>query len=160
MGEASWGHKATDIAEVALRYSGKIGSFGTLAAAIGWSSEDAATPGGIDDETIGGSVSWLHPSGFNLTYAHTERDLTGRTGKFEYFKLGYKFGQHAVSVDHAMGKDQAASGDEATQVGLGYVFTPVAWAEIFALYKVHSLERSGVSLDDVSFFMVGSRVKF
>jgi Gram-negative porin len=158
-GEASWGHKATDVTELAVRYSGKIGGLGTLAGALGWSSEDAL-PGGIEDETVGGSLSWLHPSGINLTYAHTSRDLDGRTGKFDYFKAGYKVGKHAVSVDYGMGQDQAASGDEATAYGVGYVFTPIAWAELFALYKIHSMDRTGVDLDDISFFVVGTRVKF
>jgi hypothetical protein len=158
-GEASWGHRATDITELAARYSGKLGGFGTLAAALGWSKEDGAA-GAIDDETIGGSISWLHGSGFNLTYAHTERDLAGRTGKFDYFKAGYKFGAHAVSIDYGMGQDQAASGDEATMVGIGYVWLPVAWAEVFALYKQHSMDRPGASLEDITVFMVGSRVKF
>jgi len=156
---ASWGHKDTDITELALRYSGKLGALGTLAGALGWSSEDAL-PGGIDDETMGGSISWLHPSGFNLTYTHTERDLAARTGKFDYFKAGYKFGQHAVSIDYGLGKDQAAAGDEATVYGIGYVFTPIAWAEIFALFKQHSLDRPGVNMDDIQFIMVGSRIKF
>jgi Gram-negative porin len=156
---ASWGHKDNDIVELALRYSGKIGGLGTLAGAFGWSSEDAAA-GGVDDETVGGSISWLHGSGFNLTYAHTSRDLPGRTGKFDYFKAGYKFGKHAFSLDYGLGKDQAASEDEAKVMGLGYVFVPVAWADVFALYKVHSLDRPGASLEDISFFMVGSRVKF
>ena len=159
MGEASWGNKATDVTELALRYSGKIGGLGTLAGALGWSNEDAAL-GGIEDETVGGSISWLHPSGVNLTYAHTSRDLDGRTGKFDYFKAGYKVGKHAVSVDYAMGQDQAASGDEATMVGVGYVFTPIAWAELFALYKIHGMDRTGADLDDISVFSVGTRVKF
>jgi hypothetical protein len=159
MGEASWGHKATDVTEFALRYSGKIGGLGTLAGALGWSNEDAPL-GGIEDETVGGSISWLHTSGINLTYSHTSRDLDGRTGKFDYFKAGYKVGKHAVSVDYAMGQDQAASGDEATMAGVGYVFTPIAWAELFALYKIHSMDRTGADLDDISFFMVGTRVKF
>jgi hypothetical protein len=158
-GEASWGHKATDVTELAARYSGKLGGLGTLAAALGWSKEDAA-PGGIDDETVGGSVSWLHGSGLNLTLAHTSRDLPGRTGKFSYLKAGYKFGAHAVSIDYGMGDDQAASGDEAKEYGVGYVWLPLAWAEVFALYKLHSLDRAGVSLEDITIFMVGSRVKF
>jgi Gram-negative porin len=159
MAEVSWGHKDTDIVEVALRYSGKIGALGTLAGALGYSSEDAL-PGGVDDKVFGGSISWLHPSGINATYSHTERDLLGREGKFDYFKLGYKFGKHAVSVDYAMGQDQAAAEDEAKMYGIGYVWTPAAWAEVFGLYKVHSLDRPGVSLEDITFFMVGSRVKF
>ena len=157
--ELSWGHKDNDIMELAVRYSGKLGAMGTLAAAVGFSNEDAA-PGGTDDEVMGGSVSWLHPSGFNLTFAHTQRDFGGRERKFDYLKGGYKFGQHAVSLDYGMGKDQAASGDDAKVYGIGYVFTPVAWAELFALYKVHSLERPGVSLNDITFAMVGTRVKF
>jgi hypothetical protein len=159
MGEASWGNKATDVTELALRYSGKIGGLGTLAGALGWSNEDAPL-GGIEDETVGGSISWLHTSGINLTYAHTSRDLDGRTGKFDYFKAGYKVGKHAVSVDYSMGQDQAASGDEATMYGVGYVFTPIAWAEVFALYKIHSMDRTGADLDDISVFAVGTRVKF
>ena len=159
-GEVSWGHKETDIVEFALTYSGKIGALGELAGALGYSREDAV-PGGVDDKVFGGSISWLHPAGWNVTFAHTERDLPGREGKFNYVKLGYKFGRHAVSVDYGIGEDQAAAGDEANVYGVGYVWTPLAWAEVFALYKVHSLDRSaGPGVEDISFFMLGSRVKF
>jgi len=160
MAEVSLGHKATDIVEFALRYSGKLGALGTLgtlAGALGYSNADDPV---IDIKTVGGSVSWLHDSGLNLTFAHTTRDLPGREGKFSYLKAGYKFGQHAVSIDYGMGDDQAAAGDEAKVYGIGYVFTPLAWAEIFALYKLHSIDRPGVSLEDINFFMVGSRIKF
>jgi Gram-negative porin len=158
--EGSFGHKQATIYEVALRYSGKLENLGTLAAALGYSTEEG-TGGAADDKTMGGSISWLHTSGINLTYAHTTRELPGRDGKFDYFKLGYKFGgMHAISVDYGMGQDQLAGGDEATVFGIGYVLTPVAWAEIFALAKQHSLDRSGGSLDDITFVMVGSRIKF
>jgi hypothetical protein len=159
MAEASYGNKDTNIVEVAVRYSGKLAALGTLAGAIGYSNEEAVA-GGTDDKVLGGSISWLHTSGINLTYTHTNRDLPGRDGKFDYFKAGYKFGKHAVSIDYASGQDQALSGDEAKMYGIGYVFTPIAWAEIFALLKQHSLDRSGASLDDIQFFMVGSRIKF
>jgi hypothetical protein len=109
---------------------------------------------------MGGSISWLHTSGINLTYSHTNRELPGRDGKFDYVKLGYKFGISAVSIDYAMGQDQLAGGDEATMFGIAYVLTPVAWADVFALFKQHSLDRAGGSLDDLRFIMVGSRIKF
>jgi hypothetical protein len=158
--EGSFGHKQATIYELALRYSGKLESLGTLAAALGYSTEEGSG-GAADDKIYGGSVSWLHTSGINLTYSHTNRELPGRDGKFDYFKLGYKFGgMHAVSIDYGMGQDQLAGGDEATVFGIGYVLTPVAWAEIFALAKQHSLDRSGGSLDDITFVMVGSRIKF
>ena len=158
--EGSWGNKESTIYELALRYSGKLGGLGTLAAALGYSTEEGAG-GAADDKIMGGSISWLHTSGINLTYSHTNRELPGRDGKFDYFKLGYKFSSlHAVSIDYGMGQDQLAGGDEATMFGIGYVLTPVAWAEVFALAKQHSLDRSGGSLDDITFFMVGSRIKF
>src|SRR5574341_1602722 len=50
-----------EVSEFALRYAGK-GAFGEIAAALGFSSEDAATPGGQDDKVSGGSISWLHRS--------------------------------------------------------------------------------------------------
>ena len=158
--EGSFGNKQSSIYELALRYSGKLERLGTLAAALGYSTEEGSG-GAADDKTLGGSISWLHPSGINLTYSHTNRELPGRDGKFDYFKLGYKFSSlHALSIDYAMGQDQLAGGDEATMFGIGYVLTPIAWAEVFALLKQHSLERAGGSLDDIQFFMVGSRIKF
>jgi hypothetical protein len=156
--EASSGHKEGDIIELALRYSGKF-AWGTLAGALGYSNEEAVA-GGVDDEVIGGSISWLHPSGFNLTFAHTERDLPGREGEFNYVKAGYKIGQHAFSVDYGLGDDQAQAGDEAKVMGIGYVFTPLAWAELYALYKIHSMDRPGQGLDDIDLLMLGARVKF
>ena len=160
-GEVSWGNKQEDVVELAVRYSGRLEGIGQLAAALGYSKEDAPAGGpGPDDKTIGGSVSWLHSSGLNLTFAHTARDLPGREGKFDYLKIGYKFGNHALSFDYGKGKDQGLAGDDAKQFGLGYVWTPIAWAEVFGLVKKHSLDRPGASLDDILFAMVGSRVKF
>jgi predicted porin len=156
---ASTGVKGTgDVREIALWYSGDLGARGRLAGAIGFSEEEV--PGGPDDETQGGSVSWLHPSGFNLTFGHTRRDLGPRDGKFTYLKAGYKWDRHAVSADYAMGDDQDAAGDEASSFSIAYVFTPIAWAELFALVKQAELDRPGASLDDLTFVMVGTRLKF
>jgi predicted porin len=149
-----------DVKELALWYGGDFGALGQLAGALGYSSEDAP-PGGIDDQIVGGSVSWLHPSGFNATLGRTERDVApGREGTFNYLKLGYKAGRHAVSVDFAKADDQAAAGDEGKMVGLGYVYTPIAWAEIYAALKRHSLDRPGTSFQDINFAMIGTRLKF
>lgn len=149
-----------DVTEAALRYAGDLGTLGRLAAALGYSTQDAATPTGIDDKVLGGSVSWLHSSGFNATFAHSERDLAGRDGTFDYVKIGYKAGRHAIAVDYAIAEDQAAAGDKATMAGLGYVYSPIAWAEVYAAIKRHSLDRPGVSLQDIDIAMVGTRLKF
>ena len=159
---ASVGNKdSRDVSEAALWYAADFGRAGRLAAALGWSKEDEALPGGVEDETIGGSVSWLAPGGFNLTYGRTQRDVAAdREGDFNYFKVGYKTGKHAFSVDYAMGDDQTAAGDEAKSMGIAYVFTPIGWAELFALAKRAQLDQPGVSYEDLTVMMVGTRLKF
>ena len=165
--QASWGQNANlDTREISAWYGAKMGGLGELAAAVGW-SEQEGTATTRPDETIGGSISWLHGSGFNLTYSYSNRDqptaLTGaaRDSTWNYFKVGFKRGQHAIAVDYAMGEDFAASGDEAKMYGIGYVFSPVRWLELFAAYKVHQLDLgTGASLEDVKIGTLGTRVRF
>ena len=160
---ASLGNKDADdrdVTEFALRYAGK-GAFGQIAAALGMSSQDAATPGGQDDEVVGGSISWLHPAGFNVTVGTTSRERTPtRDGKFNYLKLGYKTGDHAVSFDFGMTEDQATAGDEADAVGVAYVYKAASWAELYAMMRNFTLEQPGVTYEDVRVMMVGTRLKF
>ena len=149
-----------DVREAALRYSGDFGARGKLAAALGWSNEDAPA-GGVEDETVGGSASWLAPGGISLTFGHTQREVSAsREGKFTYFKVGYQAGKHAVSVDYALGDDQSAAGDESKSMSVGYVFAPIKWADLFALAKKAQLEQPGVAYEDITLFMAGTRLKF
>ena len=160
-GALSSGTKAnTAVQELALRYSGDLGGMGKLAGAIGYSKEGAA-PGGIDDKTTGGSVSWLSRSGISATFATSSRDVAvNREGKYNYFKLGYQVGRHAVSADYGRAKDEAAIGDSAKVMGLAYVYTPVRWAEIYAAVKRHALDRPGTGFHDIDILMAGTRLKF
>jgi predicted porin len=150
-----------DAREVALWYTGDMGALGRLAAALGWSNQQAPI-GGEEDEIVGGSVSWLHGSGINLTFGHSQRDFRvgGEEGTFSYAKVGYKFGRHAVALDWGKGEDIATVGVEGDQIGLGYVWSPVAWAELYALVKRHSLDAAGVDADDINVMMIGSRIRF
>jgi hypothetical protein len=165
--QASWGQNGNaDIKEISAWYGAKMGGLGELAAAVGW-SEQGGVGGARPDETIGGSISWLHGSGFNLTYSYSNRDLptalTGaaRDSTFNYIKAGFKRGQHAIAVDYAMGDDFAAVGDEAKMYGIGYVWNPVRWLELYAAYKVHQLDLgTGASLEDVKIGTIGTRVRF
>ncbi len=151
---------SSDVKELALWYSGNLGGFGRLAGAFGWSQKDVGASG--EDEITGGSISWLHGSGFNATFGRTERDDTAvtRERKFTYVKLGYKASKHAVSVDYGRGEDQAATGDEADFYGVGYVWTPVPWAEFYGLLKRHTLDRPGASFQDIDVAMIGTRIRF
>ena len=156
----SLGNKGdSDVKEVALSYSSKL-AIGQLAGVVGWSSKDVATG---DDQVWGGSISWLHGSGFNVTAAYSNRELDAATTgdkKFSYLKVGYKVGKHAVSVDFGRGEDQALAGDEADFYGVGYVYTPAPWIELYGLLKQHTLDRSVGSFENINLVMVGTRVKF
>ena len=161
--QASHGQKENlDVKEIAAFYGAKLGGLGDLAAAIGW-SEQGAVAGGRKDETMGGSISWLLGFGLNLTASYTVRDVpTGavRDSKFTYFKVGWKAGQHAIAVDYAMGDDFVAVGDEAKMYGIGYVWNPIRWLELYAAYKIHELDRATASLEDVKIGTIGTRVRF
>jgi hypothetical protein len=165
--QASWGQNGNaDIKEISAWYGAKMGGLGELAAAVGWSEQGAVAVGAAKDETIGGSISWLHGSGFNLTYSYSNRDLplaggATRDSTFNYIKAGFKRGAHAFAVDYAMGDDFNATGDEAKMYGIGYVWNPVRWLELYAAYKVHQLDLgTGASLEDVKIGTLGTRVRF
>lgn len=166
-GQVSWGQKSnTDVKELSLWYGGKLGGFGELAASLGWSERGASTAGGTTDEYIGGSISWLHGTGINVTLSHSKRDnpavagATVRESTFNYLKVGFKRGAHAVAVDYATGDDFVTVGDEAKMFGIGYVWNPVRWLEIFAAYKVHQLDTAAGSLEDITIGTIGTRVRF
>lgn len=150
--------------EFALRFSSDLGGIGKIEGALGKSTEklaDTSGPGTKDDETTGASVAWLHGSGLNLALAISERDVdTNRKRKFNYLKAGYKMGQHAVSLEMGKGKDQAALNDEAEVMGLAYVYSPVKWAELFAGWRVYSLDRPGTTFSDIDVLAVGAYFKF
>lgn len=158
-GDASCGNKERGIAEVAIRYGGTLADLGRLAGAIGYSNE-RGIPGAIDDETVGGSLSWLHTSGMNLTYGGARRVLPGRDAKFWHLKPGYRWSQHAVAIDYANGADQAALGEEANMVGFAYVYSPVNWADLYGVWTRHTLERPAQTFQPIQFYMLGTRLRF
>jgi len=178
---------AGEVNEASLWYAGKF--MGDLQAAIGWSEEKTQSPttpiATPSNETFGGSVSWLHTSGFNVTLAYTQMQLSalctaatcgaGVTGerdevKFMWGKVGYKFGPHAIAVDYAQVDDQAAQGDKGKTYGIGYVWNPQRWLEIFAGYRIYQLDRdeavllangqSGQGIEDVTVAQIGTRIRF
>jgi hypothetical protein len=150
-----------EVNELGLWYRGKLA--GDIEAAIGWNEEKSGTATTPHNEVLGGSVSWLHSSGFNVTLGYSQQDFSvapSREGTWTYGKLGYKFGTHAVSIGYGQTEDQAATGDEGDVINLGYVWTPVRWFDVFALFQVFTLDRPGVSVEDVTVGAVGVTVWF
>jgi predicted porin len=153
---------AGEVNEASLWWSGKVA--GTLEAAVGWSDEHLATPGTDSNETIGASVSWLHTSGLNVTFAWTEATIAGvapsRDATQMWGKVGYKWGQHAISVSYGIFEDQAAVGDEGDSMSIGYVWTPIRWAEFYVGLHQFTLDRPGADVDDIQVAQVGTRIRF
>jgi len=150
-----------DATELAANLATELGA-GKLAGTLGWSSEDRG--GAVGDEaTLGGSISYLARNGFNVTFANGKREVDtpgAPEKKFNYVKLGYKYGKHAVSADYGEAKDHAAAGDKGKVYGIAYVWSPEKWVELYAGLKQHQLERPGTSFDDIRFLSVGTRIKF
>jgi hypothetical protein len=155
-----------EVNEASLWYTGKLA--GDLQAGVGWAKANVSTPAGARDrETMGFGASWLSAAGFNVTLQGTQvKGISGtaaddRKAKYYNIKLGYKMGAtHAFAVDYGVYKDQAARDDDGKSIGLGYVWSPVRWTEIYAGYHVFTLDRPAVSIEDIKAYVIGTRIRF
>lgn len=153
--------------DAALRYAADYEKTGIkAAAAIAYA--DGSDINKFDDQ-LAGSVSLLHRSGFNGTFAAGTRSLetAGRAdASFIYGKIGYianlfAIGTTAFSMDFMAADDVAATGDEATTYGSFAVQKLTAFGtELYGGIRNHELDRPGMNFDDVQTVLVGTRVKF
>ncbi|MFO8141525.1 MAG: porin, partial [Marinobacter sp.] len=164
---------------VAAFYNASFDGLGKLSASAGYSTKDK----GLNDkekmagdlDTIGGSVSWLHDTGINLTavYSNAESD-GGRDSDFNMFKVGYKTGKHSFTVHRAEGKDfnpaavdaggksvgTTVEGSDVEIYGAAYVYQPIKRLDVYFAYNNFALEADNGDYDDVNIAMIGSRLKF
>ena len=152
--------------DAALRYGGEFPGF-KLAGNLGYANQSATRP--FPETIVSGSLSALHDSGLNLTFAAGEaddNDSTRDAANFWYGKLGYvssvfPIGSSHFSLDYGTYDDSAATGDEGETYGAQFVQKISPWStEIYAGYRNYELERSGLSLDDIDGVLTGVRVKF
>ncbi|RLC02947.1 MAG: hypothetical protein DRH90_12525 [Deltaproteobacteria bacterium] len=150
-----------DAYELAARYSGDFDSLGKITAAIAY--VDANKRKDPEWTQIGGSVSWLHTSGINLTVSSGSRDIdnTGRDPVNYYGKLGYKFDIHAIAVEYGVTEDLDQNKDKSKNYGLAYVMKPWNGVEFYGTYRIFELDRDDTSnIEDIQQVMIGTRVKF
>ena len=147
-------------AGIALRYSGNFGDY-KIKAAVGYSEAKLAAGARLND-TIG-SVSVLHASGFNVTFAAGNRK---QSGSYQYAKLGYRgdwvrFGGTAVSVDFYRGNDRSSAGAKSTSYSLGLVQSfDDARIEGYLGLTNYKLSEVGTSYLEASSVLFGMRWKF
>ena len=150
-----------DAYELAARYAADFDGLGKITTAIGYAdSNDRSNP---EYTQIGGSVSWLHTSGVNLTVSSGARDIdnTNRDPVNYYGKLGYKFDIHAIAVEYGMTEDLSQNKDKSKNYGLAYVIKPWNGVEFYGTYRSYKLDRDDTSnIEDIHQVMMGTRVKF
>lgn len=143
--------------ELALRYKGDWDGtkFGGALFTTTAGEPDEDTDG---DDITGGSASLMLSSGLNFTVALSERDLeTGGTREANTFKVGYKTGIHAFTIDVGTGENAAKVEGDTT--GFTYSVTPHKGVEMFATIRtLDSDDVAGADAADIT--AIGSRIKF
>jgi len=143
--------------ELAVRYKGDLGGSKFGAALFTATAPDkSATVDGND--ITGGSASFLMSSGLNFTVAFSESDPdVGAALDATTFKVGYKKGMHAYTID--VGEGENSFGEEGDTTGFTYAYFPHPGVEVFATWR--ELDSSGVAnAESVDLFAFGGRIKF
>jgi hypothetical protein len=138
-----------DKVELGARYKKDNLEFRVAAWNTNDSTADSITGYGI-------SGTWLAQSGFNLTGEYSGNDSDGDPTN-TYVKVGYKMGNNSFGVDWSETNDLAAG--DGSSVSLAWVNQLIAGVEIYASYRVESLDDVDGE-DDIDAFIGGARVKF
>jgi len=152
--------------DFAVRYTAQMDAF-KLAAAAAYANPGSTSA--ITEDQLAGSISVLHDSGFNGTFAMGTRDQKGagvNDAGFFYTKFGYRgrwcpMGITSLSADFGRFSDFDVNGDDADTFGLQMVQDLQEWgSEAYIGYRFHKLDRNGVDFDNINAIMTGMRVKF
>jgi len=157
-----------DTWDLAGHYKRKIGSL-KIQGGLAYSH-----PGEHDYSQINGSLSLLHDTGFNVTFAAGQRNLDDPADgsakpsdpRFGFIKLGYQFkpnalGTLAVSYDYAVVNDLLLEQDRASTHSLALVQSiDKLGTELFAGYRRWSLDRDAIDLKDIDVLFAGALVRF
>jgi len=148
--------------DVAARYAAELFDTKLAAAVAYWEA--------VGSEGVSGSISALHKSGVNFTFASGNRDFNaaGRNDStFFYSKLGYQrkffpeIGKTALATDYFYGDDQSATGDISDSYGAFVVQNVDRIAtEFYVGGRVYELARGGTGFRNIVAVLSGARIKF
>jgi len=166
-----------DLYEGAVRWSQGIGG-GQISAGLfyGQANNQTVPPNsaavgarGGSAKRYGGSIAYLFSFGLNLQaqYSENEPNQVGTApvtnGKNWYAKIGYKFGNNAVSVGYGESKDIVVGfKDKGFNIGFNHNL-PKAKVDLYAGIAGNSLDlpsTATVSVDDIYTVTVGTKLKF
>ena len=123
------------------------------------------------DSGIGGSISLLHSSGFNLTVAAATQEREAKSSTIDdpvtfYVKPGFQFkatslGKTAVTVSYGRHDDKDLQDDEYENISVAVVQNiDAAGLELFAFWEINTLDRPGKDFEDINIGGIGARMKF
>ena len=162
-------HAQGDLSDIAARYSANYKDAG-LKISAGLAYWQFGKNTNDFDSGIGGSISVLHSSGFNLTLAGATQDREDKASTIDdpvtfYIKPGFQFkgplGKTAISFGYGRTDDKDAQGDEAENIHVAVVQNIDAAAlELFAFWEINMLDRDGTDFEDINMGGIGARMKF
>lgn len=145
-----------------INYSGKF--YNTEVAAAAGFADTRSTDSA---KSYGASVSALHASGLNATFAWGKSTNLGRqSSRNLYTKIGYQmklnsFGPTNISASWEKDDNLAADTDTATAWGLQLVQGLEGYGtELYAAYTNYGLNRTGTNYNDINAGWVGAMIKF
>jgi predicted porin len=123
------------------------------------------------DSGLGGSISALHSSGANITFAAATQEREASSTTIDdpttfYVKPGFQFkatslGKTAISVGYGRTDDKSAQDDKYENIHVAVVQNIDAAAlELFAFWEINMLDRTGTDFDDINIGGIGARMKF
>jgi len=148
--------------DASLRYRGEIGSVRVMGAAA------YAQPNDSQDDLFSGSVSALHSSGFNLTFAGGYQDKANSAANpgYGYAKLGYRTrfldtGETAFAIDYYRGEDFASNGSTSQSFGAAAVQNLDYYrTELFLGVRLYDYDAPGTSYENGWGVLTGARIRF
>jgi len=163
-------HGQGDLWDVAGRYSANYKDAG-LKISAGLAYWEFGKNTNSFDSGIGGSISVLHSSGFNLTIAGATQEREDDASTIDdpvtfYIKPGFQFkgsslGKTAISVGYGRTDDKDTQGDEFENIHVAVVqYIDAAALELFAFWEINMLDRDGTDFDDINIGGIGARMKF
>ena len=162
-------HAQGDLSDIAARYSANYKDAG-LKISAGLAYWQFGKNTNDFDSGLGGSISVLHSSGFNLTLAAATLDRGEDASTIDdpvtfSIKPGFQFkgplGKTAISFGYGRTDDKDAQGDEAENIHVAVVQNIDAAAlELFAFWEINMLDRDGTDFEDINMGGIGARMKF
>ncbi len=153
-----------------VQASGPAGGAGQYDLRGGWTNGGGS---GIDDQwVISGSFKANQGTGISAAYGSQALDLAGaEDGTYYYVKLFHDWGNNSVAIDYRANEDTVANAGctggsiavpacGGTAIGIGFSHTlPKPNVDFYTSYRLYTLE-DFAGAEDVSVFVVGSRIKF